>query len=298
MVVATKLLTLLATGLLLTGCSTGEGPGSGTGHSAGELASVPVTSVAASVAGPAAPAAVSLPPVAGRFSYQIGGAYPPPTGVSVLDRDRQAAPDPKIFSICYLNAYQAQQEAVSWWQQQHPELLLRDRNGALIIDTQWHEPLLDISTPSLRRAALTVVGGWLDSCAARGYRAAEADNLDSYTRSHGRLTLTDALAFAELMTARAHHDHLSIGQKNTAEQSVAGRRAGFDFAIAEECQVYDECGDYTAAYGNHLIEIEYTDQPHSAFIDACRQRSASASVVLRDRDVTPAGDSAHVEAWC
>ncbi len=289
MTVRTILLALLSSSLLVTGCASSDG---------GPAGQATTPTAAASVAVVPAPTAISLPPVAGRFSYQLGGAYQPAAGVTIVDRDWQAAPDPELFSICYLNAYQAQQEAVGWWQQHHPDLLLHDRSGTLIVDTQWHEPLLDISTPALRTAALGVVGGWLDSCAARGYRAAEADNLDSYTRSHGRLTLSDALAFAGLLTARAHRDHLSIGQKNTAEQSAAGRRAGFDFAIAEECQVYDECGDYVASYGTHLIEIEYTDQPRSAFETACRQRAATASVLLRDRDVTPAGDRSHVETWC
>ena len=47
----------------------------------------------------------------------------------------------------------------------------------------------------------------------------EPDNLDSSTRSH----------------------HL---------------RSGFDVAIAEECQVYDECHRHLAAYGDRVYEIE------------------------------------------
>jgi len=71
-----------------------------------------------------------------------------------------------------------------------------------------------------------------------------------------------------------------------------------DFAVVEECQVYSECDAYTAVYGRALIEIEYTDQPIEAFVTACRLRGATASVVLRDRQVTPLGDPAHVERWC
>ena len=42
---------------------------------------------------------------------------------------------------------------------------------------------------------------------------------------------------------------LAIAQKNTAE--LAGNRVtnGLDFAIAEECADWDECGDYVDAFG-------------------------------------------------
>jgi hypothetical protein len=242
--------------------------------------------------------AVALPPSHGRFSYQIGGAYTPAAGVTIVDRDRTDPPYPGAYSICYVNAYQAQAEAVGWWKSQHPELLLRDAAGHLVIDREWGEPLLDVSTATRRAGLLAVIGGWVDGCAARGHRAVEADNLDSYTRSRGLLTAAHTLAFARLLAGRAHADHLAIAQKNAAELSARVRGAGFDFAIAEECQVYSECGAYTAAYGAGLIEIEYTDQPASAFRTACQLRGKTASVVLRDRDVTPPGNPRHVERWC
>jgi hypothetical protein len=243
-------------------------------------------------------AGVALPPVHGRFSYQIGGAFPASAGVGIVDRDHADAPDPARFSICYVNAFQAQPDAVAWWSTTHPDTLLRDSAGRLVLDTQWDEPLFDISTGARRAELMTVIGGWIDGCAARGYRAVEADNLDSYTRSGGRLSQAQALLLGRLLVQRAHRDGLSIGQKNAADLSGQARQAGFDFAIAEECQVYAECDSYRAAYGAHLIEIEYTDQPAAAFSTACRLRGAAVSIVLRDRDVTPAGDPHFVERWC
>lgn len=248
----------------------------------------------------AAPVAapVLLPPPGGRFSYQIGGAYPPPAGVTIVDRDHTTAPDPRVFSICYLNAFQAQPDAVTWWTTHHPDLLLRDAGGSLVIDQQWHEPLFDIRTATRQDELMTVVGSWVDDCAARGYRAVEADNLDSYTRSDGLLSANDALLLGRRLAERAHRARLSLGQKNAAELSAAARGLGFDFAVAEECQAYSECETYTAAYGAHLIEIEYTDGPSSAFTTACGLRGKDVSVVLRDRDVTPLGDPRYVERYC
>ncbi len=144
----------------------------------------------------------------------------------------------------------------------------------------------------------SVVGGWVDGCAARGYRAVEPDNLDSWTRSHGLITRGQAVAFARLLTARGHRDHLAVAQKNTAELAPRGRVVGFDFAVAEECQVFNECDAYTAAYGTHVIEVEYTDNGRDAIATACRVRHGRVSIVLRDRQLTPAGSPAYAYAAC
>jgi hypothetical protein len=138
---------------------------------------------------------IRLPPVHGRFSYQIGGAYAPPASVTIIDRDHDDPALPGTFSLCYVNAFQAQQADSGWWQRNHPNALLRDAAGRLIVDTQWHEPLFDIASPTHRAEVLTVLDGWLDQCVAAGYQAVEADNLDSYTRSKGHLTEADALGF-------------------------------------------------------------------------------------------------------
>jgi len=241
---------------------------------------------------------ISLPPVAGRVDYQLGGAYPPPIGVTTVTRDREAAPAAGLYGICYVNAFQTQPQETVWWQAHHPDLLLRDARGP-VSDPGWPgEVLLDPRTAQKRAAVASVVGGWVDGCAARGYRAVEPDNLDSWTRSHGLITRDQAVAFARLLTARGHRDHLAVAQKNTAELAPRGRAVGFDFAVAEECQVFNECDAYTAAYGTHVIEIEYTDNGRVAFATACRVRHGRVSIVLRDRPLTPAGSPAYAYAAC
>jgi hypothetical protein len=246
----------------------------------------------------ASTAGVALPPQHGRFSYQIGGPYSPASGVQIVDRDRSEPAAKGVYGICYLNAFQAQAEAVGWWTQHHPELLLRKPTGALVIDKDWNEPLFDISTAAKRTALLNVVGEWIDGCATSGYRAVEPDNLDSYTRSEGLLDADDALAFSKLLATRAHRDHLAIAQKNGSDLAKKAHEAGLDFAITEECQEFSECDAYTTVYGSHVIEVEYTDNPLSAFTTACKLRGRAISVVLRDRDVAPAGAPHHVEQWC
>ncbi|MFJ6567906.1 endo alpha-1,4 polygalactosaminidase [Streptomyces sp. NPDC091292] len=236
-------------------------------------------------------------PVAGAaFDYQLGGPYPPPDQVRAVARDRTAEPVPGLYNICYVNAFQAQPgDAVTWWQKHHPDLLLRDEDGALVIDEDWEEPLLDIGTPARRDALMDVVGPWIDGCADAGYDAVEPDNLDSYERSDGLLGAPDAVAFATLLADRAHEQGLAIAQKNTTDLLPHRARVGFDFAVVEECARYDECGDFTDAYRGRVFDIEYTD---TDFTTACDTWAKTLSITLRDRDVEPAGADGHVYRRC
>ena len=243
---------------------------------------------------------VTAPPVHGRFDYQIGGSYTPRADVRIVDRDRHSKPAPGVYSICYVNAFQTQPEENGWWLKHHPDLLLRNAKGKLVQDPGWPgESLFDTSTSAKRAALMKVHGRWLDYCAMKGFRAVEPDNLDSWTRSHGLLTKAENLAFAKLLVVRGHHDGLAMAQKNTTELGSAGKStAHFDFALAEECQVYTECGSYTSVYGRHVIEIEYTDNGRKAFTAACKARGSRISVILRDRDVVKRGRSAYRYSVC
>ncbi|WP_030442726.1 endo alpha-1,4 polygalactosaminidase [Actinoplanes subtropicus] len=241
-------------------------------------------------------AAWAPPPANAPFDYQIGGPYTPPAGVKVVSRDHDASPAAGIYNICYVNAFQAQTEAASWWQTNHPDLLLHDKNGNVVVDKDWNEMLLDISTAAKRSALTTIVGGWLNGCASKGFKAVEPDNLDSWTRSGGLLTEAQAVAYATSLSAYAHGKGLAIGQKNTAELSTAqSRQIGFDFAVAEECADFDECQAYTATYGNHVIVIEYSQ---SGFTKACKGYGSSLSIVLRDVDVAVPGSGSYVFKTC
>jgi hypothetical protein len=236
------------------------------------------------------------PPANAGFDYQIGGPYKPPAGVTVVSRDHDAAPAAGLYNICYVNAFQAQPDAASWWKTNHPDLLLHDAKGNLVIDQDWNEILLDYSTAAKRAALTTIVGGWMDGCASKGYKGVEPDNLDSYTRSKNLLTESEAVAYAGSLVSYAHGKGLAVGQKNDADLSTAkAKQAGFDFAVAEECADYDECGNYTATYGNHVIVIEYSQ---AQFTKACNAYGSTLSIVLRDLDVTAPGSGSYVFKSC
>ena len=246
-------------------------------------------------------------PVDAGFDYQIGGDYPLPAGVSVVSRDwfsGQAAPAP-AYSICYVNAFQSQADERgverpderSHW----PRKLLLSRLGD---DPNWGgEYLVDISTTRKRRRAARWVGQMIDGCARKGYAAVEYDNLDSWTRFDGTplagrvpFEKQDALHYATRLARRAHALGLAVGQKNTPGVTVAqSRRVGFDFAIAEECARYDECGRYRRLYGGRVIAIEYRRRD---FRRACRMVGDDISIVLRDRLVRTPGTRGYLYDAC
>ena len=112
----------------------------------------------------------------------------------------------------------------------------------------------------------------------------EFDNLDSYTRSDDLLTRGQALAYAKLLVARAHQAGLAAGQKNLSD--FDGTTIGYDFAVSEECGRYRECDQYVASFGDQVLMIEYRTQD---FAKTCAAYGATHAVVLRNRNLTPAG---------
>ncbi len=240
---------------------------------------------------------VTLPPAGGTADYQLGGAYRPAAKVDIVVRDRTAEPVRGVYSICYVNAFQTQPGTLRWWKKKHPDLLLRDRQGRLVRDADWpDEVLLDLRTARKRATVAGITRRWFADCARRGFQAVEPDNLDSWTRSKKLMRRSHAKAHATRLVRAAHAEGLAIAQKNTVE--LNGRRLGFDFAVAEECQVHRECGRYVRMYGRRVIEIEYTDNGRTAFRRACRARGSRISVLLRDRDLVPRHRKGYVYRTC
>lgn len=237
---------------------------------------------------------IALPPTGATPDYQLGGAYPPPDGVTVVARDRTASPADGLYSICYVNAFQTQPGELDAW----PDaLLLRDGAGELVIDPDWPDEVIVDTTDAAGVAAVVIP--WVRGCADDGFDAVEFDNLDTYTRTAGALTRDDNLAVASLLVAAAHDAGLAAGQKNAAEDAVVlHATAGFDFALTEECVAYDECGAYRDVYGDAVIAIEYTDNLPVPFTGVCERDDLPASLVLRDRDLTLPDDPAYVFETC
>jgi hypothetical protein len=239
---------------------------------------------------------VTRPPVNASADYQLGGAYP--TSARVVTRDRTDKPTGR-YDICYVNAFQTQPGELGWWRKHHPRLLLR-KNGRLVRDAGWpDEVLLDTRKTWRRERIARVLVRWTAGCARHGFDAVEPDNLDSWTRSRRLLSRSGNLDLARRLVANAHRQGLAVAQKNAAELTARQvARAGFDFAVAEDCQVYSECGAYRRLYGGHVIEIEYSDEGRANFDKACARRGDGWSIVYRDRDLLVRGQSGYVHETC
>ncbi|GAA3767550.1 endo alpha-1,4 polygalactosaminidase [Micromonospora maritima] len=238
---------------------------------------------------------VRRPPTNVSIDYQLGGAYPLPLPARVVSRDWADSPALGAYTICRVNAFQAQPQEIGWWRAYHDDLLLRDAIGRYVVDAPRQEILLDISTPDKRARLAAIVGGWLERCAADGFPAVEPDNLDSYHRSQGRLTEVQAIEYVGMLAARADRVSLAVAQKNAVDLGRAGRDVGLDFAIAEECGRYADCDDYTSVYGDHVMVIEYTD---AGFAQTCRTVGARLSVVQRDRRLSRPNSPGYVYRTC
>ena len=235
-----------------------------------------------------------LPPVNAGFDYQLGGAYPPPEGVTVVSRDRTEAPAPGLYNICYVNGFQIQPGEEAWWEANHPDVVLRGKNGKPVIDPDWDETMLAPTSADRRTELAGVIGEWMAKCAADGFDAVEIDNLDTFTRSHGLITEDDAVAQMRLYADAAHTVGLPIAQKNSAEITGRAGEMGTDFAVAEECDRYSECDAYTGVYGDHVLVIEYRRRD---FDTGCAAYP-NLSIVLRDLDLVPLGEKGYVFDAC
>ena len=226
-------------------------------------------------------------PVGTHVDYQLGGNRSVPASVGIVVRDRRAAPAPHRYNVCYVNGFQTQPDENAFWR--HRKGLVLRRHGRPVVDGAWGEWLLDIRTAKRRVALGRIMASWSRGCAARGFDAVEFDNLDSYTRSGRLITRGQAIAFARRLVRIAHASGLAAGQKNLAD--FDGRTVGYDFAVAEECGRYRECGDYVRHYGRRVLSIEYR---RADFRWTCAHYGSRLPVVLRDRALRPRG----VRAWC
>jgi len=252
-------------------------------------------------------AAVAPLPANVQWDYQIGGDHPPPAGVGVVVRDWFAGtPQPGAYSVCYVNAFQTQDDEAgvarpderSAW----PRSLVLRQLGS---DPNWGgEYLIDLRSAAKRRRAARWVAPMLERCAEQGFVAVELDNLDSWTRFDGTPAARRvpfgrraAVDYAARLTRRAHALGLAVAQKNTVQltRREARERIGFDFALAEECGRYRECAGYTRLYGDRVLAVEYRRRD---FARACAAVGDRIAVILRDRLVSRPGAAGHRYAAC
>ena len=247
---------------------------------------------------PTSSAQVRLPPVSGAFDYQLGGTADT-AGLKVVARDATASPMPGAYNVCYVNGFQTQPGDGERWLRDYGRAVLRNSAGEPVTDPDWpDEYVLDPSTAPQRALILDALGPLLSGCADKGFDAVEVDNFDTFTR-FSDVDRAGAIELARSMAGIAHGRGLAIGQKNAAEWTEMGRDdVGFDFAVTEECATYRECGRYREVYGDHVLQVEYTDDLPMPFRDVCNSPDRAPLTILRDRDLVAPGGDGYVYEQC
>lgn len=209
---------------------------------------------------PGGPAGVSevswVPPPGTTWQVQFTGALDTSLDVKMYDVDLFDTPIETIDTlraqgrivICYLSAgtYEKWRPDAS----RYPASAL-GRNVAGWAGERW----VDIRNAALR----DILRARMDLAVQKHCSGVEPDNVDGYSNRTGfPLTWNDQLSFNRWLASEAHARGLSVGLKNDVEQ--VGQLAGsFDWALDEECVVYDECDQLTPFIqaGKAVFHLEY-----------------------------------------
>jgi hypothetical protein len=179
-----------------------------------------------------------VPALETSWQWQLQGTIDTSVDASMFDVDLFDTPRDTIAElhdagrhvVCYVSAG-------SWerWRRdagRFPERILGRPNG-------WPgERWLDIRRV---RALAPIMTARMDRCVDKGFDAVEFDNVDGYSNRSGfALRASDQARYNMWLANQAHRRGLSVALKNDLEQ-VRKLLPYFDFALDEECHVYDEC---------------------------------------------------------
>lgn len=124
------------------------------------------------------------------------------------------------------------------------------------LDSWPGERWLDIRKLSV---LMPIMNARMDQCKAKGFDAVDPDNMDGYQAKTGfPLTKAHELAYFTALSKAAHQRGLAIGLKNGIEL-IPQAQPWADFAVNEECLVYQECNAYRPfiAAKKAVFHIEY-----------------------------------------
>lgn len=282
----------------------------------------PASSVITVTTSAASTGTYTLPTAVWKFDYQLGGGYAPADGVKMVVRDRtDTEPLAGLYGVCYINLFQTEPLDASvvgstqWWITNHPNVMLKS-GSSVLYDKGWpDEALFDTRTQAQRDELFAVFKGWIDKCATDGFKAVEADNLDSFDRpvvkANGAAATNPMagnsagnLAFLKMAVDEAHAVGLAFAQKNSSALSTQAKAQGTNFAIVEDCGAWPneagtalECDSYYQAYrvgttNTALVyDVEYIDNPDASggFAAACSAWTGRISIIEREEDVLKNG---------
>ena len=177
-------------------------------------------------------------------------------------------------AICYVSAG-------TWenWRadaNQFPASVKGSKNG-------WPGELwLDIRQTSI---LLPIMDARVQKCRQAGFDGVEFDNVDGYSNRTGfPLTAQDQLTYDASLANMAHSYGLTAAMKNDVEQ-VPTLAPYFDYAVNEQCQQYNECGNYDTyftAAGKAVFQVEYK----LSLVKFCGQaNTANRNAIKKDFDL-------------
>ena len=239
------LLPLLVCSSLACGDDTGAGGGGTAAQGTGAPSSASGTITSSSGAGGAS--GLWRPAPGTTWQWQLAD-YPVDTSfeAEAYDVDLFETPDATISElhslgrvvICYFSA--------GSWESFRPDAgsFPESVKGGPLDPPFADELWLDIRAPQVR----ALMQARLDLAAARGCDAVEPDNVDGYQNDSGfPLSARDQLDFNRFLASEAHARGLSVGLKNDVDQ-LAELAPDFDWALNEECFLYDECDAYASTF--------------------------------------------------
>ena len=204
-----------------------------------------------------APASWWRPPAHTTWQYQLSGSLDLTVPAQVYDVDGVETSAAQVRQLheagrrvlCYVNA-----GAHEDWRPDasaFPRAVLGSP-----LDGWPGERWLDIRRTDV---LLPIMAARMDVCRAKGFDAVEPDNVDGYSNDTGfPLTAHDQVVYDTALARLAHDRGMSVGLKNDTDQ-VSVLEASFDFAVNEECMVYDECDAYEPFLraGKAVFHVEY-----------------------------------------
>ena len=224
-----------------------------------------------------------VPGQGATWQWQLSGALDPGVEAEIYDLDYEHTSPADVSAlkqdgrrlVCYVS--------VGSWEEFRPDAGdFPDEVLGEVMDGWPDERWLDIRRLDLLQPLLAAR---MDQCAAKGFDAVEPDNVDGYANNTGfPLSAEDQLAFNRAVAGMAHERGLSVALKNDLGQ-IPDLVDYFDFAVNEECVLYDECGEYRpfTDAGKAVLHVEYEGS-----LDFCAQTARlGLSSMLKPLDLGP-----------
>ncbi|MBK1689201.1 endo alpha-1,4 polygalactosaminidase [Rubrivivax gelatinosus] len=215
------------------------------------------------------------PAIGDSWTIQLTGTLDTTVDAKVYDVDLFDTPAATIASlqaagrvvVCYFSAGSSED-----WREDHGRFQAADMGKAL--DGWAGENWLDTRSDNVR----TIMADRIALAAEKGCDAVDPDNVDGWSNDTGfALSAATQLDYNRFLAAQAHAAGLKVGLKNDVGQ-LDELVAHFDFAVNEQCHVYDECAGYAVftAAGKPVFNIEY-DAAYVNNTGGARERLCAAA---------------------